>query len=74
MSAPAPAEIDALALAGGRFGKIDLACPSCGPLCKSPANRKRKVLRVWCDDPDFARFNCARCGAHGCAAPDRRAP
>jgi putative DNA primase/helicase len=62
--------IDALALVGQRFGKIDLACPFCGPLCKSPINRKRKVLRVWRHDPGFATFNCARCGEHGYARDD----
>jgi putative DNA primase/helicase len=58
--------IDALRLAGRRFGKIDVACPFCGPQCKSAINRKRKVLRIWRHDPDFATFNCARCGEHGC--------
>jgi hypothetical protein len=57
--------IDALALVGGRFGKIDVACPACGPWCKSPINRKRKVLRIWRHGPDFATYNCARCGEHG---------
>jgi hypothetical protein len=58
--------IDGLALAGNRFGQIDVACPFCGPQCKSPLNRKRKVLRVWRHYPSFATFNCARCGEHGC--------
>ena len=64
------ARIDALALAGGRFGKIDVACPFCGPSCKSAINRKRKVLRIWRYDPGFATFNCARCGEHGYARDD----
>ena len=42
-----------------------------GHCCKSPANRKRKILRVWRDDPDFARFYCARCGAHGYTRDDQ---
>ena len=71
MSAIAFDEIDALALAGGRYGKIDLACPLCGPRCKSPINRKRKTLRIWRDDDDFARFYCARCGAHGYSRDDK---
>jgi hypothetical protein len=62
--------IDALALAGGRFGKIDVACPFCGPQCKSPINRKRKVLRFWRHDPGFATLNCARSGEHGYARDD----
>jgi hypothetical protein len=57
--------IDALALAGSRFGKIDLACPACGPWRKSPSNRERKVLRIWRHDDGFATFNCRRCGEHG---------
>jgi hypothetical protein len=57
--------IDALALAGGRFGKLDVACPLCGPHCKSPINRKRKVLRVWRHEADFATYHCARCGEDG---------
>jgi hypothetical protein len=57
--------IDALALAGNRFGEIDVACPSCGPFCKRAVNRKRKVLRIWRHDPGFASFYCARCGEHG---------
>lgn len=71
MTAVAYDEIDALALAGGRYGKIDLACPLCGPRCKRPINRKRKVLRVWRDDDDFARYYCARCGAHGYSRDDK---
>jgi hypothetical protein len=71
MSTLAFDEIDALALAGGRFGKIDLVCPLCAPWCKRPTNRKRRTLRVWRDDVDFARFNCARCGAHGHTRADK---
>jgi hypothetical protein len=62
--------IDAIALVGGRFGKIDVACPFCGPRRKNPINRKRKVLRVWRHDPSFATFHCARCGEHGYARND----
>jgi hypothetical protein len=71
MAGAAMSGIDALALAGGRFGKIDVACPLCGPQCKSPVNRKRKVLRIWRYDPDFASYNCARCGEHGCTAEEK---
>jgi hypothetical protein len=58
-------QLDVLALAAGRFGKFDIACPSCGPFCKRPVSRRRKVLRVWHHDPAFATYNCMRCGAHG---------
>jgi hypothetical protein len=57
--------LDVLALAVGRYGKIDMACPSCGPFCKRPVNRRRKVLRIWRHNQDFATYNCARCGVHG---------
>jgi putative DNA primase/helicase len=68
MAGAAMSGIDALALAGGRFGKIDVACPLCGPQCKSPVNQRRKVLRIWRYDQDFATYYCARCGEHGCTA------
>jgi hypothetical protein len=48
--------LDVLAIAAGRFGKIDMACPLCGPFCKSPVNRRRKTLRIWRHDPDFATW------------------
>jgi hypothetical protein len=57
--------LDALALAGSRYGKIDLACPICGPGCKSPVNRKRKVLRIWRHETGFATYHCCRCGEDG---------
>ena len=50
---------------GGHAGHVDVACPLCGPYCKSPSNRRRKVLRIWCDEPDFLTYSCARCGAQG---------
>jgi hypothetical protein len=53
------------ALTRGRFGTIDVACPLCGPDRRSPINRRRPVLRVWRDEPDFATFCCARCGESG---------
>jgi hypothetical protein len=67
MEAPMNA-IDALALAAGGFGKIDVACPLCGPGCKSAINRKRKVLRIWRHHESFASYNCARCGERGFTA------
>jgi Toprim domain len=64
------AALDLAALAGGHFGVIDVACPLCGPERRHAVNRRRKVLRIWRDSPDFATCHCARCGAHGF---DRRA-
>jgi putative DNA primase/helicase len=58
-------------LVGGRVGTFDIACPSCGPGCKSDQNRKRKVLRVW-TKPDFASWKCVRCDESGYAAPVSR--
>lgn len=45
---------------------VDAPCPSCGPECRSEANSRRKVLRIW-DDGDFISFKCARCDASGWA-------
>jgi hypothetical protein len=55
-----------LDLAHGRFGAVDVACPICGPDRQAPANRVRRVLRIWIADR-FATYCCARCGAHGYA-------
>lgn len=55
-------------LAGGALGRSDVACPSCGPSCRSSVNQRRKVLRVWLLEPSFATFKCARCGIDGYAA------
>lgn len=52
-------------LTGGRLGVHDIACPSCGPLRTSPANRRRRVLRIWAVEPGFATYCCARCGIAG---------
>ena len=43
----------------GRLGIHDIACPLCGPDRRSPANRVRKVLRVWYVSPDFISYACA---------------
>jgi hypothetical protein len=64
--------INALALAGSRYGKIDRTCPNCSPFCKSAVNRKRKVLRIWRHDEGFATFNCMRCGTKGHTRGDKR--
>jgi Toprim domain len=54
-------------LCDGRLGVRDVPCPSCGPGCNSPSNRKRPVLRVYHGEPGFATYNCARCGEKGWA-------
>lgn len=52
-------------LTGGRLGIFNVACPSCGPERRSPANRRRQVLRIWHLEPGFATYHCVRCGATG---------
>jgi hypothetical protein len=59
------ADIDALI--GGTIGRFDVACPLCGPGCSSPRNQRRRVLRIWHLEPDFASFRCARCEIEGYA-------
>ena len=54
-------------LTGGRLGRHDVPCPLCGPSRKAPANRVRRVLRVWIKEPGFASYTCSRCGASGWA-------
>ncbi|MET4149916.1 toprim domain-containing protein [Bradyrhizobium sp. RT7b] len=56
-----------LNLVDGRIGRHDVACPLCGPLCRSPVNRKRRVLRIWFLETTFATFRCARCETAGYA-------
>lgn len=64
-------------LAGHHRGIHDIPCPLCGPSRRSPANRGRKVLRIWRVTPTFATYRCARCDARGyvhergAVAPDR---
>lgn len=53
------------ALIGGGLGHSDVACPKCGPDCRSPANRSRRVLRVWREQRGVFTFKCARCDAAG---------
>jgi hypothetical protein len=52
-------------LIGGALGRHDVPCPLCGPSCCSPANQRRRVLRIWYQDRTFATFHCARCGIGG---------
>jgi hypothetical protein len=63
MNALCLAEIDGLT--GGRVGTFDVPCPVCGPERRSPANRRRAVLRVWRIEEGFATFACARCHETG---------
>lgn len=58
-------------LCAGKLGKVDVACPLCGPGCKDAVNRKRKVLRIWREDR-FASYNCARCNEKGGAGDGSR--
>src|SRR4029077_20975202 len=62
--------IDVDRLTGGRLGKRDVACPLCGPERRSPANRRRPVLRGWRLEEGFATFACARCGETGWTRDD----
>jgi hypothetical protein len=52
-------------LIGRRFGAVDAPCPLCGPQRRAAVNRTRKTLRLWCTDPAFISFHCARCGERG---------
>jgi hypothetical protein len=47
--------------------QIDVACPLCGPGCKTPVNRNRKTLRIYNSEPGFSTYVCARCGEKGFA-------
>jgi hypothetical protein len=51
-----------------QFGKFDLPCPECSTWPgRSPAGRRRKVLRVWHDEVNFLTYHCVRCGIKGYA-------
>jgi hypothetical protein len=52
-------------LTRGRLGRFDVPCPACGPWRRAPANRLRRVLRIWRLDPSFCGYHCARCGLRG---------
>ena len=52
----------------GRPGVSDAPCPLCGPDRRSSTNQRRKILRLWCDDPSFISYHCARCGERGWAS------
>ena len=52
----------------GRSGVTDASCPLCGPDRRSSINQRRKTLRLWCEDPNFISYHCARCGERGWAS------
>jgi hypothetical protein len=54
-------------LNGNRAGRVDVACPNCGPDCKATVNQRRKVLRIWDEDENFVTYKCARCEIAGYA-------
>ena len=62
---------DELAALAGNHAMADTACPLCGPGRRSPANRKRRVLRIWHTEPGFASYCCARCRERGWAREDQ---
>jgi hypothetical protein len=47
-------------LTAGKLGVHDTPCPLCSPTRK-PANRRKRVLRIWHLDPGFAGYYCAHC-------------
>jgi hypothetical protein len=55
-------------ITGGKFGAVDAPCPMCGPQRRSTINQRRKTLRLWCTDPAFISYHCARCGERGWAS------
>jgi hypothetical protein len=50
---------------GGRLGNHDIPCPFCGPHQLTLKKRYLPKLRVYRDEPGFARYNCVRCGEKG---------
>lgn len=60
-------------LSAGKIGTFDVACVSCGPQCRTPANQRRKVLRIWWRSTTFATYCCARCGLQGYVRDGRAA-
>jgi hypothetical protein len=52
-------------LTGGKLGVHDAPCPLCGPLKSNPSGRRKRVLRIWRNEPAFATYHCARCGEKG---------
>jgi hypothetical protein len=48
-----------------RLGNHDIPCPFCGPHQLTLKKRYLPKLRVYRDEPGFARYNCVRCGKKG---------
>src|SRR5262245_30784951 len=67
-SAQAFAWPEVMQLTSGRLGTHDVVCPLCS---HSRRKRHEKKLRIWLDEPDFAGFKCAHCGAQGYVHADR---
>jgi hypothetical protein len=55
---------DIEALVAGRFGIHDVPCPICSPSRKA-ANRRKRVMRIWRDEPSFVTYHCVHCGVAG---------
>lgn len=66
-------EYQTLAALAAGWDVADVPCPACGPNCRTPRNRVRSVLRVWCD-PGFITFHCNRCQAKGYVREDETRP
>ena len=62
--------VEIIDLIADGYGNIDVACPECGPSRRSPANQRRKTLRIWREESDFARYYCVRCELKGYARRD----
>lgn len=76
MSAPTAISFDfdvlVQLIGGDQFGVFDRPCPRCGADRRAAVNRRRPVLRIWRNEPDFVTFRCARCGIEGHARRDAR--
>src|SRR3954469_12928229 len=58
-----------LELVGNQLGVFDRACPLCLSRV-SNSGRPRRVIRIWREHEDFARYYCTRCGEKGWAKSD----
>jgi hypothetical protein len=65
------ADIDRLTR--GRLGEFRVPCPLCSSHRKR-RNQRKKVFRIWRDEPGFARFSCIHCGEHGWVGDEHAAP
>jgi hypothetical protein len=61
-------------LTGGGLGTFDVPCALCGPLKRTLAKQRKRVLKVRPRDENFASFNCARCAEHGSIFDPRSKP